>query len=408
MLRRVTEEQPARPRTLDRNIPLDLETIILKATAREPVHRYTSAAALADDLRAFLDDRPIRARRATPAERLSRWCRRNKWIAGMTAVATVSLLAAAIWGWVMYAAQTQATERSEANVKLSLEALNNLFDQLADRDEFGPVMAGLGPGPPPGDRPPTPGDRPPEPGPHGQLRNDLNEKDAALLQSILVFYDRFAEHNETNSRLQGEAARALRKVAALYRMLGRDEEADEALARATHRFESLTALYPNIPRYRFELARTYALDDQFPPESIEPDRIEQGIRKALPLVQRLDAESPDSEEYVMALARWKARLGLVLQQRNQLVEAEAYYRQSIAHDESLLGKFKDPAIVQMVLATNREVLAQIMMSSGRRDDAKELLDQATDGLIALRRNAPRRPRRGRAFRSAILPPGCVL
>ncbi len=110
LLRCVTEEQPARPRTLDRNIPLDLETIILKATAREPVDRYARADDLADDLRAYLDDRPIRARRATPIERLNRWCRRNKMVAAMSAIAAVSLLTAAVVGWVMYAARTSALE----------------------------------------------------------------------------------------------------------------------------------------------------------------------------------------------------------------------------------------------------------------------------------------------------------
>ena len=387
LLRCVTEEQPARPRTLDRNIPLDLETIILKATAREPGDRYATAAALADDLRAFLDDRPIRARRATPVERLARWCRRNKWVAAMTAVAAVSLLTAAIGGWVMYAARTRALDRADANVTLSLEALNDLFDTLADRDEFGPVLAGLGPpGPPPGDRPPGPGDRPPPHGQPGAIRQDLNEKDAALLQSILVFYDRFAERNDTDSRLQGEAARSHRKVAALYRMLGRDEEADEALARATQRFESLTAQYPNVSRYRFDLARCYALDDQYPPESIEPARTEQGIRKALPLVQKLADESPSQDEYVKAMARWKARLGDALEQQGQLSEAEAAYRESIAHDESLLDHVPYSEVVQLILAKNREALARILQSLDRRDEAKAVLNQATDGLISIRIN----------------------
>ena len=76
LLRCVTEEQPPRPRKLDRSIPLDLETIILKATAREPAHRYATAGELADDLRAFLDDRPIR--RGGPR-------RRNGWPDGAAA-----------------------------------------------------------------------------------------------------------------------------------------------------------------------------------------------------------------------------------------------------------------------------------------------------------------------------------
>jgi hypothetical protein len=46
---------------------------------------------MAGDLRCFLDDRPIRTRRVSPAERLGRWCRRNKVLAGLTGT-TVLLL----------------------------------------------------------------------------------------------------------------------------------------------------------------------------------------------------------------------------------------------------------------------------------------------------------------------------
>ena len=63
-MRRITEEQPVRPRAVNPAIPRDLETIVLKAIAREPAHRYASAEELADDLGRFLEDRPIRARRA--------------------------------------------------------------------------------------------------------------------------------------------------------------------------------------------------------------------------------------------------------------------------------------------------------------------------------------------------------
>jgi serine/threonine protein kinase len=378
LLRCVTEEQPARPRTLDRNIPLDLETIILKATAREP----------ADDLRAFLDDRPIRARRATPLERLNRWCRRNKTVAAMTAIAVASLLAAAVWGWAMYAARTRALERAEANVALSLEALNNLFDMLADRDDFGPVLVGLEPGPGPG---PPPGDRRSD---MGWLRNfldDSKEKDAALLQSILEFYDHFAERNKTNSHLELEAARSLRKVASLYRMLERYTEADKALDRATQRFETLAAQHPDNPDYRFELARTYALDNQHPPDKIAPDRVEQGIRKALPLAQTLADKSPKPQNYVMALARWKARLGDALRRQDRLAEAETAYRESIAHDESLLDRVSFADGVRKVIAGNREALGRILLARGQRGDAKAELDRAFDGLNALRGYDRRKP-----------------
>lgn len=74
LLRSVAHDTPAPPRSIDPAIPVDLETIVLKAMARDPAARYPSARALADDLRNVLARRPIRARRAGVFDRLRRWC----------------------------------------------------------------------------------------------------------------------------------------------------------------------------------------------------------------------------------------------------------------------------------------------------------------------------------------------
>ena len=78
LLRRIADEDPTPPRQLDPAIPRDLETIVLKAMAKEPEGRYATAQELADDLRRFLADEPIRARRPGPAERLAKWARRHR------------------------------------------------------------------------------------------------------------------------------------------------------------------------------------------------------------------------------------------------------------------------------------------------------------------------------------------
>ena len=70
LLRRIAQEEPIPPRRLNPAVPRDLETIVLKAMAKEPERRYATARELADDLRRFLEDRPIRARRPGPLERL--------------------------------------------------------------------------------------------------------------------------------------------------------------------------------------------------------------------------------------------------------------------------------------------------------------------------------------------------
>ena len=68
LLRQIAQDEPIPPRRLDPSIPRDLETIVQKAMDKEPERRYATVRELAEDLRRFLEDRPIRARRPTPAE----------------------------------------------------------------------------------------------------------------------------------------------------------------------------------------------------------------------------------------------------------------------------------------------------------------------------------------------------
>lgn len=70
-------------KSLDREFPADLDTIIAKATAPEPGSRYQSAGALGEDLERFLDGRPILARKATVLEKTAKWSARNPALAGL-------------------------------------------------------------------------------------------------------------------------------------------------------------------------------------------------------------------------------------------------------------------------------------------------------------------------------------
>lgn len=95
ILRQLTEGELVPPRRLAPRVPVDLETIVLKALAREPAERYASAAEMADDLRRWLADLPIRARRPTLGQRLAGWLRRHRGLT-RTAVALLALLAAVL------------------------------------------------------------------------------------------------------------------------------------------------------------------------------------------------------------------------------------------------------------------------------------------------------------------------
>jgi WD40 repeat protein/tRNA A-37 threonylcarbamoyl transferase component Bud32 len=99
LLHQVLHDEPRRPRTLNERLPRDLETICLKAMAREPARRYPTAAELAGDLRRFLRGEPISARPVSVWERGWNWVRRRPALAGligMSAVAGLALVVAVV------------------------------------------------------------------------------------------------------------------------------------------------------------------------------------------------------------------------------------------------------------------------------------------------------------------------
>jgi serine/threonine protein kinase/WD40 repeat protein len=130
LVERVAHEEPPRPRKIDRHIPRDLETIVLKATAKDPAMRYPSALALAEDLRRFLADRPVLARRTPLRERAWRWCRRNPVVAGLIAAVVLLLLLFTGSTLVNNAQLTRALGAAEA---ANLQAREKLWVSLRDR-----------------------------------------------------------------------------------------------------------------------------------------------------------------------------------------------------------------------------------------------------------------------------------
>ena len=90
-LRQASECSPAKPSSIVSHTPRDLETICLKCLEREPVARYRTAVALADDLENWIAGRPIHARPVSAAEQLWRWARRNPLPATLGAILLIAL-----------------------------------------------------------------------------------------------------------------------------------------------------------------------------------------------------------------------------------------------------------------------------------------------------------------------------
>jgi serine/threonine protein kinase/WD40 repeat protein len=96
ILHKVQHDEPVPPRRLAAGVPADLETVCLKALAKEAKDRYATAQEFADELDRFLHEEPVRARPLSPLEKFYRWCRRKPALAGLLAVSIGLMLTAAL------------------------------------------------------------------------------------------------------------------------------------------------------------------------------------------------------------------------------------------------------------------------------------------------------------------------
>src|SRR5204862_475783 len=91
LLHQVLHDEPRPRRSLNDHVPRDLQTVCLKCLEKDPKKRYASARALADDLHAYLDGRPVQARPVGRLGRLWRRCRRNPAVAALSAALLLTL-----------------------------------------------------------------------------------------------------------------------------------------------------------------------------------------------------------------------------------------------------------------------------------------------------------------------------
>jgi serine/threonine protein kinase/Flp pilus assembly protein TadD len=133
LAREVATAEPPRLDKLNPHLPRDLVTVVHKAMARDPDDRYQTAGALAEDLRRFLDDRPIVARRTRLPERAWRWCRRNPTMAALLAALLLLTIVAAVA--VGMSERQRAGRRAEAARRrdLARQAVEAALEQADPR-----------------------------------------------------------------------------------------------------------------------------------------------------------------------------------------------------------------------------------------------------------------------------------
>jgi tetratricopeptide (TPR) repeat protein len=250
ILKRIAEEEPRPPGALDREVPTDLETIVLKSLAKEPAERYATARELAEDLRRFLDNRPIQARRPSAAQVASRWVRRHRavvWAAlgGLVfAVAALAVSVVLVWREVGRTRDALAEEarqrrradeaattsdahqrRAEANLRQALEEVIIHLDKL--------------------DAPRWSGD--------AQVR----EVRRLIAADALAFLRGLVTEEDPDPGAQEQAGVVYVYMGHVYTSMGDMVHGEEAYRKAIAAFGRMAAAHPEEPLWHFELGQVH-------------------------------------------------------------------------------------------------------------------------------------------------------
>ena len=387
LLRKVMHEEAPSPRSLNPLIPRDLETVLLKAIARDPAHRYQTAGALADDLHRFLEDKPVTARRIGVLERWWRWCRRNPVVAGLTATAATLLLLVAVVATVGYA-YTQAAlnreeqnrkeaveqrHRAEANLALSLQAFEEIFNNVTQQRTPQPVEDGL-----------ADDDEPP-------FHPVVSPEVASLLDNLLHFYDQFSEQNSADPNLQRDAVRAHKRVGDLQQRLGQWDKAETAYLRALDLYQQHGDAFPNEMVHRRETAATLNELGAVYLMTGHAEKAEEAHRQALKILEEHPPQLSPSPLYRFEMVRTYNDLGYILGRKGRIIPAGEMLKEGLNLLEALLKEEPKNPSYRLTEARCYRQLAMLFGSRGSRKEEADAIAQAVKLLEELDREFPTTP-----------------
>jgi tetratricopeptide (TPR) repeat protein len=237
LMRRIAEDDPRPPRQLNKAIPTDLETIVMKATAKEPESRYGTAQQLADDLRRFVEDSPIQARRPTLAQRAARWSRRHYWLVSRGIAASFALLSiTTLLIFNAHRRELKQRQRAEMTLATALNVLDSVYLEYAGEGYLKATLASDQPEP----------------------AEQITPKTWNFLVDALAFYAQFAAFNPDEPSLRWRLLKAKIRMGECQSRLGYYRDAEQTFKSAISLAEKLMSEVQGPSMYQEDLARAQA------------------------------------------------------------------------------------------------------------------------------------------------------
>jgi eukaryotic-like serine/threonine-protein kinase len=364
LLRQIAFDEPRPLRRVNPAVAVELETIVLKALAKTPPERYATAKEMADDLRRFLDNKPILARRPTLRDRASKWLRRHPELAwASVAVLVVAVAALTISAVVLKGERDQAqAERNEARARRrdAIDALNRMLEFAHHRVVEQPHL------------------------PESQL---------AELREGLSTFDAWPPASDHDPEERFGLGAAYRKVGVIYIYLENRPKAEAALRQAIALLTPLTIECPDIAAYRAELAAAYGDFANLLHRAGRLEDAEEALCQCLRMWKQIAV--PGAPAWYRRSESFAHHcLAMVRQKHGQWKEAERSFRDGKAILEKLVSEFSDDAEHREALARLYCDMGGLLRNTGQPvevyltlfKDAKSTFD----GLPASFRSAPAR------------------
>ncbi len=352
LLKRIAFDEPSGLRKLDRHIPAELETIVLKAMGKNPEDRYQTAREVADDLQAYLDNRPIVAKPPTIVDRATKWSRRHRSFLLFAMVALLLLCVALGFAAAQIAiarelAQEEA-QRAEENFQKARKIVDQLFLKTAQemRDS-----------------------------PHTQ------EVQRVLLEDAANFYQSFLDAKSSDPEIRYNTAVAYHQLARIQGLLGESAKAVASESKAIKIMEEMVVEYPADPSFRKFLSQAYIATSWFSESGADVLR---NAQKSLAILEQMVDDYPTSPELLVELARRYSNIGMSTYLHSDRVEAEAYLRNAIEILKTVEKRFPEvdvPEELADIYVKLGGVLLRTPVEHSRIEEAVECLRMAIDTYL---------------------------
>ncbi len=353
-MQQVLEVDALSLRQLNPAVDRDLETICMKCLEKEPLRRYASAELLADELKRYLDGRPILSRPLNVLERVLRWSRRNPLPAALIGVTFVAIVVAMAALGVSNVRTEAARKKSEESFQEAMSAVNDFFTRVSEERLLN------------------------EPG--------LQEVRHDLLKKARDYYEKFLKQRGDDPSLKSELAATQFRMGLILEELGTPEAALDWFVKARETQKSQAAAQPDSLEQTRTLSNTINAMGRASAKLGRLDDAAEHFREAERLREGLIAQTKNADdkfELIRLHANCGMNLGVIERQRQNLDEAKLRYEVAQTQREKALPQKPKDRAMRRDLAKGFHNLANLAIDRGDADAVRDNIGKAIELLEKL-------------------------